>query len=65
MENKYLEELKKFIGKEVEIIDNKDVAFTGTLIAINFSHLSVILRTKFKTQVIKLVDRIERKIDPE
>lgn len=60
-ENKYVEELKKCEGKEVEVLTVDGQIHKGICRAINFSHLNVVLMTDEEKIIVKNVLIIKRK----
>jgi len=59
--NIYIEELKKFIGQEVTVIDMNGKEFSGICKAISFMHLNIILMTNDEKIIIKNISYIKRK----
>ena len=57
----FIAELKKFIGKEVEVTDTTMNQYTGICKAIGFNHLNVVLMTKEEKIVLKNIASIKRK----
>lgn len=59
--NDYIEELKKFVGKEVVMIDSNGNKHEGKCIAISYQHLNTIIETKNCIVVSKGICHIQRK----
>lgn len=58
--NPFINELKKFIGKEVEVTDITMNKYAGVCKAVSFMHLNVILETNKEKIVIKNIANIVR-----
>ena len=58
--NEYIDELKKFVGKEVMCKTGDGQVHTGILKSINFAHLNVVLMTKDEKIIIKNPQVIRR-----
>lgn len=59
-ENRYIVELKKFIGSKVIVKDMNEKEFKGKCIAIGFNYLNVILMTEKEKIVVKNISSIRR-----
>jgi len=58
--NVYTDELKRFLGKEVLVLDTNEKEHKGTLVAIGFPYLNVVLRQDKYKIVIKNINSIHR-----
>jgi small nuclear ribonucleoprotein (snRNP)-like protein len=59
--NSYIEELKKFIGKDVTVTDIAGREFRGICRAISFQYLNVVLSTDNEKIIVKNISNICRK----
>ena len=59
-ENRYIVELKKFIGSKVIVEDLNGKKFKGVCLAIGFNHLNIILMTDKQKITIKNISNISR-----
>ena len=60
-QNIFIAELKKFVGKEVEVTDIAMNQYKGICKAVSFTHLNVILMNERQKIVIKNIACIKRK----
>jgi len=60
-ENRYIIELKKFVGQEAVVTDALGKVFKGKVVAWGFNHLNVILMTDKEKIIIKNISNIVRK----
>jgi len=58
--NVYLEELKKFVGKECEVTDAFGNKFKGICKGMNFNYLNIILMTEKEKIVIRNIANVRR-----
>lgn len=58
--NSYTDELKRFLRKHVTVIGHNGEEYNGLCIAINFSHLNVILKTSTEKIIVKQITSIRR-----
>lgn len=59
--NIYIKELKKFIGKEVTVVDANGLGYTGICRAFGFPYLNIIIMTENEKIIIRNVSTIKRK----
>lgn len=59
--NQYIEELKKFVGSEVVLLDVNGNAHTGKCLAVNHQHLNAVVDTEDGIVVSKGVCYLKRK----
>jgi small nuclear ribonucleoprotein (snRNP)-like protein len=58
--NVYLEELKKFIGKECEVTDASGNKYKGVCKGLNFNYLNIILMTDKEKIIIRNIANVRR-----
>lgn len=62
-ENTYVDELKKCIGKVVQVVREDGQTFKGVCKAISFTHLNIVLMTETHKIIIKNISHIVRERD--
>jgi len=59
--NEYIEQLKKFVGQDVALLDTNGNTHQGKCLAINHQHLNAVVETEDSVVVSKGVCYLKRK----